>query len=199
MTNENCEISMDTVESAVEYRKSSIPFTLAERLGEGAFGEVFKATENGGKARTFAVKFIKCTENDDLQNAMDEITALVILSHKNVVKMFDFGIRQHWQLEVEFSLLLEYCSDGRLNEKLAEQNSRSRKLGWIRSITSAVVYLHSEGIVHQDLKPDNILLTGNGVIKVADFGLARRFARRREGKQCGSSINIRLPTLASYC
>jgi serine/threonine protein kinase len=97
------------------------------------------------------------------------------------VKIFDFGARQHWQMEVEFSLLLEYCSNGRLNDYLAQQNSKSRKLGWMRSITSAVVYLHNKGIVHQDLKPDNILLTENDVIKVADFGLARRFARRREG------------------
>ena len=172
---------MDSVESASEYRQPSIPFTIGERLGEGAFGEVFKATENQGKGRTFAVKYIKCTENEEVQNALDEISALVTLSHENIVKIFDFGARQQWQMEVEFSLLLEYCSNGRLNDYLAQQNSKSRKLGWMRSITSAVVYLHNKGIVHQDLKPDNILLTENDVIKVADFGLARRFARRREG------------------
>ena len=172
---------MDTVESAAEYRKSSITFTVDEKLGSGAFGEVFKATENEGKSRTLAVKFIKCTTSDEIQNAMEEITALVALCHKNTVKIFDFGLRQHWQLEVEFSILMEYCTNGSLNEQLGQRHSRSRKLGWICGITSAIVYLHSEGIVHQDLKPDNILLTDNDIVKVADFGLARRFARQAKG------------------
>ena len=173
--------TMESVEEASEYRQPSIPFTVGEKLGAGAFGEVFKTEENGGKKRIFAVKYIKCTNNDELEDAMNEIKALVALEHINIVKIYDFGLRQHWQMEVEYSLLLEYCSGGSLNDYLGKQNSRSQKLSWVRSITSAIVYLHKKKIVHQDLKPDNILLTESGVVKVADFGLARRFARRNEG------------------
>ncbi|XP_028402848.1 cell division control protein 2 homolog [Dendronephthya gigantea] len=172
---------VDSVGTVSEYRKPAIEFSLGDKIGKGAFGEVFKATECGGK-RIFAVKYIKCTQNDDLENAVQEITALKALDHKNIVKIYDFGARQHWQMEVEFSLVLEYCPGGPLREKLAEENPTSRKLDWIRSITDAVVFLHSEGIVHQDLKPDNILLTNDGVVKVADFGLARRFAQPIRGQ-----------------
>ena len=164
-----------------EYRECGIQYTLGKRLGEGAFGEVFQATEKGGKFRSFAVKCITCTTNKEIESVIQEIIAMVSLHHANIVKMFDFGLHQEWQLEVEFSLLMEYCTRGSLNEQLGQHNSRRRKLGWIRSITSAVVYLHSQNIVHQDLKPDNILLTDNDVIKVADFGLIRHFARRNEG------------------
>lgn len=177
----NCGIAIDMGEPAKRYRQCSIPYTLGKRLGEGAFGEVFQATEKGGRSRTFAVKSIKCTTNDEIENAKQEIIALVSLHHPNIVKMFDFGLLQEWQMEVEFSLLMEYCTRGSLNKQLGQHNSRRRKLGWIRGITSAVVYLHSNNIVHQDLKPDNILLTDNDIIKVADFGLVRYFARRDTG------------------
>ena len=165
-------------EPARVYRMCSIPYTLGKRLGEGAFGEVFQATEKGGKFRRFAVKCIKCTTDDEIASVKQEIIALVSLNHANIVKLFDFGLDQEWQLEVKFSLLMEYCTRGSLNEQLGQHNSRRRKLGWIRSITSAVVYLHSQNIVHRDLKPDNILLTDNDVIKVADFGLVHHFAKR---------------------
>ena len=167
-------------EAAKVYRKCSIPYTLGKLIGKGAFGEVYQATETGGKSRTFAVKRIKCSSNDEIVSAIEEIKALASLNHQNVVKIFDFGLDQEWQMEVEFSLVLEYCTRGNLNQHLGRDNSRRRKLGWIRSITSAVVYLHSKNIVHQDLKPDNILLTDNDVVKVADFGLVRHFARQNK-------------------
>jgi serine/threonine protein kinase len=102
----------------------------------------------------------------------------------NIVRIIDFGARQFWQMEVEFSLVLEYCSNGQLSDYLGESISKSRKLGWIRSITSAVVYLHDKKITHQDLKPDNVLLAEGDVIKLADFGLARRFGRPVKGTEC---------------
>ncbi|XP_046860203.1 serine/threonine-protein kinase 35-like [Xenia sp. Carnegie-2017] len=173
----------ESVGNVEVYRKPSISFAIGEKIGSGAFGEVFKASENekfrkGG--RTLAVKYIKCRANKDLNDVIGEISALVILKHEHIVKLFDFGVSQYWQMEVEFSLIMEYCSLGNLAQHLDEQSPLNRKLCWIRNLISAVVYLHREGIVHQDLKPDNILVTKNDVLKVGDFGLARRFAHRRE-------------------
>jgi serine/threonine protein kinase len=195
---------MDTVETAEEYKKSEVPYTLDERLGEGAFGEVFKAIEDGGEGRTFAIKYIKCTENfdenndanEDLKNALNEISLLVPLKHMNIVRIIDFGARQFWQMEVEFSLVLEYCSNGQLSDYLGESISKSRKLGWIRSITSAVVYLHDKKITHQDLKPDNVLLAEGDVIKLADFGLARRFGRPVKGTECKHVLPTLYPAIS---
>ena len=165
-----------------EYRKLNISYNLGRQLGAGAFGEVYLAQEDGGKERTFAIKFIKCTKNEELQNALREIGALARLDHEHILKMIDFGLRQRRKHEAEFLLALEYCSRGTLQGLLGTRNPRSCKLRWMRSITSAVAYLHSNGVTHQDLKPHNILLSTDGVLKVADFGLARRFAQRDEGQ-----------------
>lgn len=72
-------------------------------------------------------------------------------------------------------ILTEFCVGGNLNERLHRPSSDETNERWIRKISSAVAYLHSHDIVHLDLKADNMLLTATGDIKLADFGLARKF------------------------
>ena len=72
-------------------------------------------------------------------------------------------------------LLTEYCSGGSLNDRLARPSSEEMNMKWICQIAAAQKHLHSCGVVHRDLKADNVLLTAAEDVKLADFGLAREY------------------------
>ena len=161
---------------------SQITYRRGDKLGEGAFGAVYKAYESK-KGTVYAVKDIKCTKNEDLDGAVDEMRALGRLIHTNIIKLYNVQARQTEQFQATLSLLLEYCSGGNLNERLERSVSNNRQnFTWMKQIIGAVEFLHNNGIIHRDLKPQNILLTSNDVVKLADFGLAVRFARRDDNQ-----------------
>lgn len=158
-------------------------FTRGEKLGEGAFGTVYKAYDEGKRQRTvYAVKDIECKNNEDLIGALDEIRALGSLVHKNIIKLYNVNFTQTTRFRATISLLIEYCGGGDLNDRLSRPSSRRTNLSWMRQIINAVEFLHDNDIIHRDLKPQNILLTSNGVVKLADFGLNTRFARKDDNQ-----------------
>ena len=89
---------------------SQVTYTRGAKLGEGAFGTVYKAS---GEHRTiYAVKDIKCTKNEDLDSAIDEIRALGNLVHTNIIKLYNVKVSQTDPFQATLSLLLEYCGKG---------------------------------------------------------------------------------------
>ncbi|MCM8528684.1 MAG: serine/threonine protein kinase, partial [Lentisphaeraceae bacterium] len=99
-----------------------------------------------------------------------EASTLLKVSSPNIVKLYDFSVE-----EDSFNLLMEYCPYGslkfHLEDKGAYNLNRSIKAGI--SMLRALIELHSNNIVHRDVKPDNILQGENGTLKLADLGLAR--------------------------
>ena len=156
-----------------------VTYTRGERLGEGAFGSVFKAYAG---SKVYAVKDIKCVKTDDLDSAMDEIRALGNLTHTNIIKLYNVKFNNSEPFQATLSLLLGYCSGGNLNNRLDHPSSERQNFAWMRQIIDAVEFLHKHDTIHRDLKPQNILLTSNDVIKLADFGLATRFARKDDSQ-----------------
>ena len=153
-----------------------ISVTVGETIGKGAFGEVFLANDNNNETKTYALKKIPCKENKELDNVIGEIGQLGTSSHKNIIKMRAFKASDaECPFEATFSLLFEYCPGGNLNQRLSRPSSKAVNLRWMKMIARAMEYLHHQRIIHQDLTPDNILLTADNVIKITDFGLARRF------------------------
>ncbi|CAN8062034.1 unnamed protein product [Agarophyton chilense] len=161
-------------------------YKLGNQIGEGHYAKVFEGIDRrtGDKV---AVKIMpkKQQERKATQFAAREAEIVRSICHKHVVPTFDiFETATHLYVVMEFvekGTLLSFLAGGknRVNERNARRIARQLFLG--------LAYLHDAGIVHRDLKPDNILLSAEGVVKIADFGLARRIDSLANGDHCLSS------------
>ena len=103
---------------------------------------------------------------------MGEVIQLDKLIHPNIIKMVDYSIQNK-----KLAIVLEYADSGDLTQHLkllrsTKQLTELKKLSLVFEISKAIKYFHGQGVIHRDLKPQNIFIQ-NGRIKVGDFGLAR--------------------------
>ncbi|XP_076063358.1 serine/threonine-protein kinase Chk1-like [Oratosquilla oratoria] len=140
-------------------------WTRVRVLGEGTFGQVF-LIKNKESLELVAKKVIPFKKN------MDYTIEAVIqfqLKHPNVTDLFCWE-----QLENELHLYMEYCSGGDIKRNL-DRMRHTDAFYFFYQMMEGVEYLHRRGVAHRDLKPKNLLLTEDKVLKIADFGLARVF------------------------
>ncbi|MCH5349159.1 MAG: Stk1 family PASTA domain-containing Ser/Thr kinase [Oscillospiraceae bacterium] len=154
-------------------------YEITELIGIGGMADVYKATDIL-EDRTVAVKILKneFADNEDfVRRFRNESKAIAVLSHPNIVKIFDVGFTDRIQF-----IVMEYIDGITLKEFMEQQGVLKWKdsIHFIIQILRALQHAHDRGIVHRDIKPQNIMLFPDGTIKVMDFGIAR-FARE-EGK-----------------
>lgn len=148
------------------------PYTIERKLGSGGMAEVYFAI-HGTLRRPAAIKVLKpalASDEVHLQRFLQEARAAASLVHPNIVQVYDVGqdgpIRYIAQEYVPGISLRQYLQEhGRLDVRHA--------LSVLLQVLAALKKSSSSGIVHRDIKPDNMLLTSDGEVKVADFGLAR--------------------------
>jgi hypothetical protein len=144
--------------------------TFGRRVGTGAFGEVLKANYPGTDV---AVKRLRLDPSQP-QAAEDfrrELRVLCQLRHRHVVQFLGACTTGP-----DLCLVMDYCSNGSLYGVLHNRRQNitaANVLRWMADTARGMVYLHSRSIIHRDVKSGNLLLDDSGVIKVADFGLAR--------------------------
>jgi serine/threonine protein kinase/formylglycine-generating enzyme required for sulfatase activity len=147
-------------------------YLVLERLGAGAMGVVYAAYDPE-LDRKVAIKILRPAGGKDKESRrarlVREAKAIAKLSHPNVVGIFDVGVH-----EEQVFLAMEYLAGGTLRAWL-----EGDRRGW-REVVRVFIEVgrglagaHSEGLIHRDFKPDNVLLDKNGVPKVVDFGLVR--------------------------
>ena len=154
-------------------RVGSRTVRVQQRLGNGAFGVVYKVKDEANST-VYALKDVLCLNASALRNAVREATTLNKISHQNVIAIM--GADQFRDSKgLHMLLLTEYCSGGSLNDRLARPSSEDINMKWISQTAAALAHLHSRGVVHRDLKADNVLLTATEDVKLADFGLAREY------------------------
>ncbi|MDX1357800.1 MAG: Stk1 family PASTA domain-containing Ser/Thr kinase [Clostridia bacterium] len=163
-------------------------YELLELIGSGGMGHVYKAKDNK-LDRTVAVKILKEEYLDDeefVERFHNEAQAAAKLSHSNIVAVFDVGVDRDMHFIVmeliEGVILSDYVKK---MEKLPHEEVFSVSI----QIARALVHAHKNGIVHRDIKPHNVLLSKDGVAKVADFGIAKAATARTftlSGKTVGS-------------
>lgn len=146
-------------------------FELAEKLGKGAFGAVYKA-KTKATGEVVAIKFINIEEVDAVNDVAKEISVLDGCDDPNIVRYL--GCYKPMD-EEDLWIAMEYCGGGSVAEVIRLLNSpldEDEIQLIIRESLKGLKYLHSKSIVHRDVKGGNILLTENGEVKLADFGVA---------------------------
>ncbi|GAA6225858.1 serine/threonine-protein kinase 10-like [Lates japonicus] len=140
-------------------------------LGDGAFGKVFKA-QNKQTGILAAAKVIDTKTEEELEDYMVEIDILASCDHQNIVKLLDA-----FYYESKLWILIEFCAGGAVDAVMLELE-RPLTEPQIRVVCKqtlqALVYLHDNKIIHRDLKAGNILLTLDGDVKLADFGVSAK-------------------------
>ena len=160
-------------------RKLDGRYEITELIGIGGMADVYKAIDIIDD-RVVAVKILKTEFSNDeefLRRFRNESKAIAVLSHPNIVKIYDVGFTE----KIQF-IVMEYIDGITLKEFMEQQGILKWKdaIHFIIQILRALQHAHDRGIVHRDIKPQNIMLFPDGTIKVMDFGIAR-FARE-EGK-----------------
>lgn len=147
-------------------------YEIMEVIGVGGMAVVYKAFDNIDH-RIVAVKILKqeyLTNEDFKRRFRNESKAIAVLSHPNIVKVYDVSFGDAIQY-----IVMEYIEGITLKEYITQQGvvNPREAIYFITQILRALKHAHDKGIVHRDIKPQNILLISDGTIKVTDFGIAR--------------------------
>lgn len=163
-------------------------YELLETLGRGTYGKVKKAIERHS-GREVAIKSIrkeKIKDEQDMVHIRREIEIMSSLRHPHIISIYEV-----FENKDKIVIVMEYASKGELYDYISERRRLTERetRHFFRQIVSAVHYCHKNGIVHRDLKLENVLLDENCNIKIADFGLSNLYHKDKLLQTfCGSPL-----------
>lgn len=164
-------------------------YRILEKLGEGGMGVVYKAQDQRLN-RPVAIKILninlKTKEKDSLR-FIHEARAASALNHPNICTIHDIGEEQDKKY-----IVMEFIEGETLQKILERRGSLPEKevIDLTIQICDALAPVHSNGIIHRDIKPDNIIITGKKNIKIMDFGLAKVISDKTEDIYQKNSIEV---------
>jgi serine/threonine protein kinase len=155
-------------------------YEIISVLGKGSYGLVFKALHK----ETAQIRALKRLPGQELNSYLREVEGLASISSKHAVKCLEHCSTRQW-----LWLAIEYCAGGSLSDimQATETCFSEREIAAaMRQLLTVLVLLHGQQRVHRDVKAGNLLLGQDGLLKLADFGVARVLEGDGQGTKVGS-------------
>lgn len=162
-------------------------FDIGRALGRGRFGTCYLARE---KASQYVVALKVLFKNQINKSGIEhqvrrEIEIQSHLRHKNIIRLYGY-----FHDKERIYLILEYAPQGTLFAKLKKEPNgkftEEQSAVYIKSLASALIYLHEKNVIHRDIKPENLLLGSEGELKIADFGWSVHEPHSKRTTLCGT-------------
>jgi serine/threonine protein kinase/outer membrane protein assembly factor BamB len=155
-------------------------YTVVKEIGVGGMGVVYHCRDEL-LTRDVAIKMLLpelMSDKKNLEVFRQEARLAAQLEHPNLVTVYDIGVEERQGKQHHF-LAMEYLTGGNLAIRLQDAPlSLEHALNWMKQLASGISFAHKRGVVHQDIKADNIFITNEGDLKIGDFGLARLLVGR---------------------
>ena len=176
---EDIEAEIESLRASMErdiINKSFDKYRLVTQLGQGGMASVYQAYDPN-LYRYVAIKILHShlTNNEDfIERFQSEAILMASLHHPNIVQIYDFALA-----EDQYCIVMEFIKGPTLKADLEQRRAESRPFSLtdiaalINDLAAAIDYAHSHGVIHHDLKPDNIMFTPERRVMLADFGIAR--------------------------
>ena len=164
----------NTSTSSVSNPTTPDRYVKKSKLGKGAFGVVWKAMDTRAD-KYVAIKIIQkeslSLDEGNRERLTREVSIMKSLTHPNLVTLYGF-IPNDAQKEVW--MIVEYIDGSDLMQKVEKQGKLTEPMSrdYFQQMLVGMNYVHSQNVVHRDLKPDNILIERSGIVKITDFGLS---------------------------
>ncbi|CAD7081846.1 unnamed protein product [Hermetia illucens] len=174
----NC--SLDDIDLSTLKEPAGI-FELIEVVGNGTYGQVYKGrhTKTGQLA---AIKVMDVTEDEEEEIKLEINVLKKYSNHRNIATYYGAFIKKSLPgKDDQLWLVMEYCGAGSVTDLVKSTKGQSLKEEWIayisREILRGLSYLHSNKVIHRDIKGQNVLLTDNAEVKLVDFGVSAQLDR----------------------
>lgn len=163
-------------------------YTILKELGSGGMGVVYHCRDEFLQ-REIAIKMMLpelMADSDIVEVFRQEARLAAQLEHPNIVTIHNIGMENR-EGKVHHYIAMEFLPGGSLRDRIGKDKiPLEQAVDWMKQLASALNYAHKRGVVHQDIKPDNVFITHDGSVKIGDFGLAQIATgpafERNEGK-----------------
>ena len=151
-------------------------YTFIESIGQGMYGQVFKAINNK-ENKYYAIKRLNFKDINEKEKKQinNEVSLIKNLNHPNVISYKDsFNDQSNY-----FNIVTKFCEGGDIYSKIQKQKevndyfNEEQILNWFVQILLGLNYIHKNGIIHRDIKPQNIFILNKHIICIGDFGIAK--------------------------